>query len=1196
MIYNIKRNTAIIASVQAEGTITRKIMAEELVAMSFNLPEFIEFSINDTVEVYGNTYTMLTTPTVEKTSTHAFKYTLNFTSVKYELAKVQFFFPDSNNELTLSEFSITGTASLMLNLLLQNMGRIYTGWTLGTVDATVGKQISFNGDNCLSALAKIAEAFDIEYWVDGDKRIHLTQRAAISGYTLEYGQNKGLINITRTPFDNSNVVTRLYARGSESNIPSNYRNYSKRLQMTELYLENNLSQYGIIEHTEIFDDVRPERIGTVTAVNANNVLEFTDTGIDFDLNETDVNGNTTILINDVPAKVTFNTGQLAGYSFEIKKHGYNHANKTIELLPNKDEKALEVPSALLKPAIGDTYVITDIAMPQSYITAAEEKLTLLAQDYLDENSVQRHKYTVTGDRFYFKALGINPTLGHTVRFIDADFNLDKNLRVIALVKNLQDPYDVQFELAERAVLSKIVLNYIENQQKQAAIIQAQRYNADMARRSYTFAKEIQDNVFDGEGYFNPENIKPLSIETKMLTVGSRMQQFNLVDVALAITSNNTALSNTAGKMVHLTLDDAPREWNMAANTQLNIPSAFHYIYVKADKVGTNASILASTAQIKVDEDAAFYHFEAGYLSSIQDGFRRIKTTYGFTQIAPGEISTGRIASPNGTSYIDFLQDTIDINAKVTFTADSPALLAQTQAINAIQVGGRNLIVNSKQSISGSSYNIGYFTASRQFVQNEELTISIHGTVSSSKRFGLWFDNGSIYSCTLDKISDTAYSKTFNVPSGVSTPYIGVFLVGNTSNTDAWTFEWLKLEQGNKATDWTPAPEDVQATIANAQTAAQNYADAQAELARVTASAYADGIVDAEEQRAINDAQLKADNAYLASKAYADAQDALLNTAILDQVQPFIDKVDFIANTTIEGNRVATGVLAVGNQNGANAFITGLGTAADDIRFAAGSDWANRATAPFRVLDNGTIIALLGIIGGWNIKTETLESIAGGTTPKLILDSATGQVIVNGGKVKVNSGEIEINGGKIQINDTSGRISFIDGDGILSNSGNQYALQPSTGIIAKASVVGLGFGNVDKDLTYDDNFLAGVFGNAENTSSNPAPAFGGAFYGLKSFGQFKNLVKVTTATFYVGANEDYIACYNTAATTIYLPTSKRYAGRIVYVKRMASGTVTINGNGINIWGSSSAVSITLTAGQTGLLVFDGTYWASNKMGV
>jgi hypothetical protein len=663
---------------------------------------------------------------------------------------------------------------------------------------------------------------------------------------------------------------------------------------------------------------------------------------------------------------------------------------------------------------------------------------------------------------------------------------------------------------------------------------------------------------------------------------------------------------------------------MAANTQLNIPSAFHYIYVKADKVGTNASILASTAQIKVDEDAAFYHFEAGYLSSVQDGFRRIKTTYGFTQIAPGEISTGRIASPNGTSYIDFLQDRIDINAKVTFTADSPALLAQTQAINAIQVGGRNLIVNSPNFLlnisdtgnqSSSVFENDYvkltpinngnaYCALRTYldrIQGETYTVSFDLMTEDPIRFFFYFSESYVSPSfpstggNWKKIAIT-YTQTGETKTGGidSPPFLFGFsdLIANK----VVKYKNLKLEKGNKATDWTPAPEDVQATIANAQTAAQNYADAQAELARVTASAYADGIVDAEEQRAINDAQLKADNAYLASKAYADAQDALLNTAILDQVQPFIDKVDFIANTTIEGNRVATGVLAVGNQNGANAFITGLGTAADDIRFAAGSDWANRATAPFRVLDNGTIIALLGIIGGWNIKTETLESIAGGTTPKLILDSATGQVIVNGGKVKVNSGEIEINGGKIQINDTSGRISFIDGDGILSNSGNQYALQPSTGIIAKASVVGLGFGNVDKDLTYDDNFLAGVFGNAENTSSNPAPAFGGAFYGLKSFGQFKNLVKVTTATFYVGANEDYIACYNTAATTIYLPTSKRYAGRIVYVKRMASGTVTINGNGINIWGSSSAVSITLTAGQTGLLVFDGTYWASNKMGV
>ncbi|MCW0512225.1 hypothetical protein, partial [Riemerella anatipestifer] len=79
-------------------------------------------------------------------------------------------------------------------------------------------------------------------------------------------------------------------------------------------------------------------------------------------------------------------------------------------------------------------------------------------------------------------------------------------------------------------------------------------------------------------------------------------------------------------------------------------------------------------------------------------------------------------------------------------------------------------------------------------------------------------------------------------------------------------------KGNKATDWTPAPEDIQSDITRAEqqaTQASNaYAQAQANLAKTQAEAYADGKVSKEEQRAIADAQQKLQLA----KEYAQAQD------------------------------------------------------------------------------------------------------------------------------------------------------------------------------------------------------------------------------------------------------------------------------------------------------------------------------------
>ena len=81
---------------------------------------------------------------------------------------------------------------------------------------------------------------------------------------------------------------------------------------------------------------------------------------------------------------------------------------------------------------------------------------------------------------------------------------------------------------------------------------------------------------------------------------------------------------------------------------------------------------------------------------------------------------------------------------------------------------------------------------------------------------------------------------------------------------------IKLERGNKPTDWTPAPEDVDADIDAAQSAAESYALAKANLAETTAKAYADGVVSDEEARAIADATAKANAAKAAAEAAAKA--------------------------------------------------------------------------------------------------------------------------------------------------------------------------------------------------------------------------------------------------------------------------------------------------------------------------------------
>lgn len=815
MRYSIYRGNQEIANIRPEGTVTERLMGEETVNITFSLTEKIVFHIGDRINVYGKKYFLSEDPSIIKKNIREFDYTMVFFSEKYSLRDIQLFFYDNENNLTVPDFSLMANAEMALDLVIANANRTSSGWSKGIVDETEVKNISFSESNCLEAITKIANEFNLEFWIDANKSIHFTERKPVSDYSFEYGKAKGLKSINRGVLEGGSLVTRLYAKGSEKNLPKNYRNGQKNLRMDFPYLEANTEIYGIKEHTESFSEIYPKRIGTVTAIDPNDPNRFTDADIDFDLNAYDAYG-TLVLMNGIPAKVIFQTGQLAGYRLElIEAGGFNSATKTFYLNKNKDERDLEIPSEMLRPAVGDKYILEDIMMPEAYVLLAESELKTKAQEYLDQNSGVRFQYAIEADPIYFKNQNVQIALGSTVHFIDNDFDLNEHIRVTALQINLQNKFDVKFDLSEVTRVSSIVQNYYDQQEQTNTVINSIKYNAELARRNYLFGREFHDKVFDGEGYFDTENIKPLSIETKMISLGSRLQQFGLPGVDFKIV-NNSALSNTAGKIAHQTIDpNAVREWNIPANTISGISNKFNYIYVKCQKVGINASFVVTEAQIKVEGDPDFYHFEVGYLSSIIDGYRKIKTTYGFAQLNPAELSIGRISDPTGNNYIDLKQDGIGIKAKVEFTSDSPAF---EQVGNSIQIGGRNLAKNSKQFIDSNQPWVRDFLLSEILLLGVEYTFKVWTkTANQNPNAHFTIGDQSGWLLNLIKINDKEFEGKIKMPRNSN----GQIVLQRVPNDDSWyQFEYFKVERGNKATDWTPAPEDIEIEIENAETAAQ----------------------------------------------------------------------------------------------------------------------------------------------------------------------------------------------------------------------------------------------------------------------------------------------------------------------------------------------------------------------------------------
>lgn len=424
---------------------TKQVMGDNMVSLSFVLPQYTEIRFGDTATILGERYKVPPhqLPVVNKASgkgsdVQQWEYTVTMYGEYFDLNKIQFLFLGDDNTLRQTEFAFTGTLSKFLDLLLLNANRVSPTWAKGDVISTGTKTLTFSRENCLQVLQRLATEFDTEWAVEG-KTIHLSRRRTVSNIRFRHGWNKGLYAISRQMLSDTRIVTRLYAEGSQKNLPPNYRNYKPRLKMRGGvdYLEENVITYDISEGAQVFDDIYPHRTGKVTAVG--DIYTLYDSTLNFDLNQYG--------IPNVEPKIQFTSGQLKGYFFKVK--AYNATTKEFKILKNAEEKTLDIPSDLLKPAVNDEYVLTDIIMPQPYIDDAERRLTVAAESLLAKLSRPQYAYAVDISPVYVKGRGYTITIGTQVNISDPELGLNERTTVVKFTRNIQDEYKYTVELSDK---------------------------------------------------------------------------------------------------------------------------------------------------------------------------------------------------------------------------------------------------------------------------------------------------------------------------------------------------------------------------------------------------------------------------------------------------------------------------------------------------------------------------------------------------------------------------------------------------------------------------------------------------------------------------------------------------------------------------------------------------------------------------
>lgn len=683
--------TAITAAKQ-----TWALNAEDTIAITVVSPFPQSYGIGDVITVFGRDYRLNRLPKVSKTGMQEYQYDLEFEGIQYDLMRVTYDvnINTTNNQLQdIQGDSLTGDLKRFMEVLISNANRVFPGkWALGVCPETDGDNtLTFSeSDNCLSVLQTLCseDKFGVEFEIERVNGVYVINIKKTIGQTLpfvlEYGKGKGLYSISRENVSSSNIVTRLKVYGSTENITSKYR--ADRLCMfgkdkASSYIEkaDAVAKYGIFEGRKNFD-IKPTFTGKVSSVVDGDVLSFIDTSFPFDINAKNASGETLYLISGVSAKVHFNSGNLAGYEFEV--HAYDHATHKFTLVKQTDDRGNVFPSET-SPAFqisqNDTYKVLDIAYSRDIEEAAEKKLAEEGNKYYDQNSQPKVQYSVNVTKAFIEnklALsdGITNVFapGDYLPIKDDEIGVDKSIRIKSFTRNVLDPYDYSLTISDTQTKGDITTRVISDLVDIDKVLTINNLkDPAQARANWRSSREVLNMVFDPEtgGYYK-DKITPESVDTMMLSVGAKSMQFGLINTVFEpnFNGNPNLFKWKGGVLTHYTIDpDKARSWVLADGTTALQQDVPYYIYAVCNRDNSAGTMSISTTQHKVEESPNVYYFLIGILGSIDADtkVRAISLTYGFTTINGRFIKTGRIESADGTTYFDL--DQSEIGGRIVFT-------------------------------------------------------------------------------------------------------------------------------------------------------------------------------------------------------------------------------------------------------------------------------------------------------------------------------------------------------------------------------------------------------------------------------------------------------------------------------------------------------------------------------------------------
>ncbi|MCS3049977.1 hypothetical protein NXV05_08475 [Parabacteroides johnsonii] len=473
-----------------------ELMKEDYISIVFSLEIPVQLEIGDNVDYEGSFYyvTDKVYPSFN-TSNGGYDYTLRLESHYYRWKNHILFYDRQGNKE--ASWSLTRSPEAHLSIVVSNLraigftfnGKEYQAIVDSSVDP-IAKLVQYDNTNIIDALTKIAEAWECEWWVDGDK-IYLGHLEHGEPVNLEIG--KEISSMSRSQSQDI-FATRLYAFGSTRNIPSDYRKgetgavvegvIQKRLMLPAgtPYVDviEGLEEEQVVEAVVIFDDIYPRVTGTITEVIPKEITDEGDSGDPITFTVYRFKDANLIFKEEykLPGQdlhVIFQTGPLSGMDFALEFNPErlpedNPEAQVFEIVRN-DTYGQTLPESPLIPGTGNKYILYNFDtryVNDALIPQAEQELLERTIAYKDKVVSDPSTYTCSLNSYrasgYDENNGllnpekeINLLPGQRVNLINkAYFENGRISRVIGFEKKLDIPYDSPvYTIGESAAYSRL---------------------------------------------------------------------------------------------------------------------------------------------------------------------------------------------------------------------------------------------------------------------------------------------------------------------------------------------------------------------------------------------------------------------------------------------------------------------------------------------------------------------------------------------------------------------------------------------------------------------------------------------------------------------------------------------------------------------------------------------------------------------